>query len=156
VYRTSGGGPAFRQFLAEELVPFVARHYRVTAERTLVGHSMGGEFAAWVAFTTPALFSRYLVVSPSLWHDGKMAFGVEEAFATSGAAPPAAMFLTVGGMEGSAERDMVNDLRAFGAQVEGRRYPGMRVKWMVLEDETHNSVFPNALSRGLRFLHEGR
>jgi uncharacterized protein len=149
----SGGGPAFRAFLAEELLPFVARTYRTAPERTLVGHSYGGLFTSWVAFTTPSLFSHYLIVSPSLWYGGRFMFGLEEAFSKEHRALPAKVFFSVGADEGNAERDMVRDLEQFARQVEQRGYAGLSTRAHVFEDENHNSVFPSALSRGLRFLH---
>jgi uncharacterized protein len=149
----SGGGPAFRAFLAEELLPFVERTYRTAPERTLVGHSYGGLFSSWVAFTTPSLFTHYLIVSPSLWYDGRFMFGLEEAFAKAHRERPGKIFFSVGANEGNAERDMVRDLEQFARQVERRRYAGLSTRAHVFPDENHNSVFPSALSRGLRFLH---
>ncbi|HET9449913.1 MAG TPA: alpha/beta hydrolase-fold protein [Aggregicoccus sp.] len=149
----SGGGPAFRRFLAEELLPFVQRSYRTGPERTLVGHSYGGLFTTWVAFSEPALFTHYLIVSPSLWYDGRFIFGMEEAFAKRQRRLPARMFFSVGAREGNAERDMVQDLRRFARQVERRGYQGLSTRAHVFDEENHNSVFPAALSRGLRFLH---
>jgi uncharacterized protein len=149
----SGGGPAFRRFLAEELLPFVRRTYRTAPERTLVGHSYGGLFTTWVAFSEPALFTHYLIVSPSLWYDGRFMFGLEAAFAKRQRKLPARIFFSVGAREGNAERDMVEDLRGFARQVERRGYKGLTVRAHVFDEENHNSVFPSALSRGLRFLH---
>jgi uncharacterized protein len=150
----SGGGPAFRRFLAEELLPFVPRTYRTAPERTLVGHSFGGLFTTWVAFSEPALFTHYLIVSPSLWYDGRFMFGREEAFARTQRKLPARIFFSVGAREGNAEHDMVQDLRRFAKQVERRGYEGLVTRAHVFDEENHNSVFPAALSRGLRFLHD--
>ena len=119
----------------------------------LVGHSYGGLFTSWVAFTSPTLFSHYLIVSPSLWYDGRFMFGLEEAFSKKHRELPARMFFSVGANEGNAERDMVRDLERFARQVERRGYAGLTTHAHVFDDENHNSVFPSALSRGLRFLH---
>lgn len=151
--RVSGGSPDFRDFLETELIPFIEREYRVGDERTLVGHSYGGLFGTWVAFTRPDLFSSYLLVSPSLWYDDRMVFGVENGLAGSGGAGPGEMYFAVGSRERNSLRDMVVDLRAFDRQVDGHGYTGLRKRIDVLEDETHNSVFPRALSNGLRWLH---
>jgi uncharacterized protein len=151
--RLSGGGPAFRRFLAEELLPFVERSYRTGPERTLVGHSYGGLFTTWTAFSEPALFTGYLIVSPSLWYDGRFMFGMEEGFAKRQRRLAAKMFFSVGAREGNAEQDMVHDLRRFARQVQRRGYEGLSTRAHVFDDENHNSVFPAALSRGLMFLH---
>lgn len=154
--RVSGGGAVFRRFLKEELIPFVERHYRVRDDRTLVGHSYGGLFTTWVAFTDPALFQRYIVVSPSLWYDDHVMFDVERRFAEHHARLPARIFFTVGEREANAERDMVSDLRRFVEQVQGRGYEGLQLRMRVLPENTHDSVFPAGLGLGLRYVFDGR
>lgn len=153
VQQHSGGAPAFLRFLADELIPFVERSFRVTGERTLVGHSYGGLFGAWTAFTAPELFDHYLLVSPSLWYDDRVVFGTEERFAGTRSSLPVTLFFAVGARERNAQRDMPADLEAFTRRIEGRGYRGLTQHVQVLDDETHSSVFPRALSNGLRAIH---
>lgn len=150
----SGGGEKFRDFLREELLPFIARNYRVTHERTFVGHSYGGLFGAWLAFTTPELFAHYILVSPSLWYDEHLLFRLEKEFATRQDTLPLKLHLSVGAREINAERNMVADLQKFAAQIESRNYKGLKLRWHVFEDETHNSVFPSGFTKGIRFIYE--
>ena len=150
VQRYSGGGPAFRSFLTEELIPFVQRTYRTRGDRTLVGHSYGGLFGTWVAFTTPSASDQYLLVSPSLWYDDRLVFRVEETYAEGHVSLSATLFLGVGSRERNRLRDMPADLHAFHHRVGTRSYRDLRMRMEVLDDETHNSVFPRALSDGLR------
>src|SRR5690606_20610424 len=42
----SGGGEAFLDFIEKELIPYINQKYKTTPYRTLVGHSLGGLFAA--------------------------------------------------------------------------------------------------------------
>jgi predicted alpha/beta superfamily hydrolase len=156
VQKVSGGGPLFRRFLAEELIPFVEREYRVSAERVLVGHSFGGLFAAWVSVTDPRLFSGYVIVSPSLWYDDDRMFAEERRAAEAKRGIPASIYFAVGSREVDGERDMVADLRRFARALESHAHAGLRMRWAVEEDETHNSIFPGALSDGLRFVLRGR
>lgn len=146
----SGGAGRFREFIRKELIPWVNGSFRTTEERILVGHSYGGLFAAWTLLTDPSLFSHYIIVSPSLWYDGGMIFELEPVAATS----PGRVYLTVGSREGSRERQMVGDLRRLGEQLEAR--VDLAVRHEVLSDETHNSVFPSAFSRGIRYVLQGR
>jgi predicted alpha/beta superfamily hydrolase len=151
--KLSGGAPKFRSFLQGELIPFIEANYRVTKERTLVGHSYGGLFGAWVLFTQPELFSHYILVSPSLWYDNKMMFRVEQEFAAKQRRLSAKVYLTVGSREVHVERNIVRDLQALTEQIKGHSYRGLSLQSRVMDDETHNTIFPLGLTRGLRFLY---
>jgi predicted alpha/beta superfamily hydrolase len=151
----SGGGEKFRAFIRDELVPFVNANYRTTPERTLVGHSYGGLFGCWVAFTTPELFSNYILVSPSLWYDNWLLFRLEERFAVSRKDKelPIKLFLSVGSREINSQWNVVEDLEKFYGQIKARDYSSLAIQMMIFDDETHNSIFPSALTRGLRFVY---
>jgi predicted alpha/beta superfamily hydrolase len=154
--RVSGGGPAFQRFLVDDLVPFVDDTYRAAPERVLVGHSYGGLFATWTALTRPGPFHGFVIVSPSLWYDGGMIFGVKRAWADTHDDLPLRIYMSVGSREVNGQRNMPGDLRRMARALEARSYPGLRLRWDVAADETHNSIFPRALSNGLRFVLEGR
>lgn len=149
----SGGAPAFQRFLKDELIPFVDQTYRTADERTLVGHSYGGLFGTWVAFTTPDLFDHYLLVSPSLWYDDRTVFALEARFSEAQDSLPASLYFAVGALERNSQRDMPADLRLFTRRIAQRSYRGLTLYTEVLDNETHNSVFPRALSNGLRTLY---
>lgn len=148
----SGGGPPFRRFIREELIPFIEGEYRASDTRVLVGHSYGGLFGAWMLLNERDLFDGYVIVSPSLWYDDKYLFDLERRHAELGKDLPARVYLTVGSRERNGAHDMVGDLSRFAQSLEERGYPGLRLRWDIGEDETHNSIFPGALSDGLRFV----
>ena len=153
--KVSGGGPKFRAFLEKELIPFIDSTYATDmAQRCLVGHSYGGLFASWNLLLDPPLFNRYIIVSPSLWYGDRWIFDQEKKFATAHESLAARAYLAVGSSEGDSDHDMVVDLQDFAARL--RRIKGLRSKSASLDGETHNSVFPRALSNGLRFVFEGR
>lgn len=66
----------------------------------------------------------------------------------------ARVYLAVGAFEGDSDRAMTGDLVAFAKRL--KKYEGLALRSAVLDGETHNSVFPRALSDGLRFVFEGR
>ncbi len=151
----SGGGEKFKAFIRDELVPFIDANYHTTAERTLVGHSYGGLFGGWVAFTTPELFSSYILVSPSLWYDNRLMFRLEERFAVGRKDKelPVKLFLSVGSREINSQSNMVEDLEKFYDQITARSYSSLATQIIIFDDETHNSIFPAALTRGLRYIY---
>ena len=65
------------------------------------------------------------------------------------------LFLSVGGLEEDSEKPeddskMVTNARMMASQLEDRGYPNLRLTFHVFEDETHLSVIPATISRGLR------
>jgi predicted alpha/beta superfamily hydrolase len=145
--KVSGGGPKFRSFIATELVPLIEQKYRVSAaDRTIVGHSYGGLFATYVLLTEPALFKRYIIVSPSLWYAKQIAFSMEEAAAETGIRPKARVFFGVGALESAI---MADDLTEMFRRLRGRNNPGLEMTLRIFDEERHNSVFPAAVTRGL-------
>ncbi len=145
--KVSGGGPKFRAFIASELIPLIERRYRTDHEdRTIIGHSYGGLFATYVLLTQPALFKRYVIVSPSLWYSNRIALTMEQAAAASGSRPDARVFFAVGSRE---NQPMVDDLVELVKSLRSRNNQKLTVQYRVYDGETHNSVFPGAVTRGL-------
>jgi uncharacterized protein len=151
----SGGGPAFARFLADEVLPLAGKEYGVTGPRILVGHSYGGLLACWMMVERPGVFDGYVAVSPSLWYADRFLLGRARVTLEGRADLAVAAYLAVGSREGNGERDMQQDLRAFHALLSSRSFPGLRSRLDVLPDETHDSVFPGAVSNGLRFVLPG-
>jgi uncharacterized protein len=145
----SGGGPKFRDFLRRELVPLIDRSYRTSGERVLVGHSYGGLFATWMMLTESDLFSGYIAVSPSLWYDERMVFDL--ARSRKQASRTHRVYLSAGALENSM---MGSDVQSMSALLH--KTAGVAVRSEVLADETHNSIFPSAFSRGIRWVLKGR
>ncbi|GHF17808.1 hypothetical protein GCM10017044_10310 [Kordiimonas sediminis] len=61
-----GGERAARlvEFLKREAIPFVDRHYRTTADRTLLGWEYGGAFTLYTLAHHAELFDNYIAASP--------------------------------------------------------------------------------------------
>jgi uncharacterized protein len=151
IHRHSGGGPAFARFIEGELLPHLQRRYRARGKRVLVGHSYGGLFGAWALLERPGLFDGYILASPSLWYDRHLWFAREAAQTPGQRKRDARVYAATGALEINGERDMPADLRRFGARLTRERWPNLDVRSEILDGETHNSVFPRALSNGLRF-----
>jgi len=63
----AGGSERFRRFLRDELKPYVAAHYRITAESAIVGESLAGLFVLETLLDEPTLFDTYIAIDPSVW-----------------------------------------------------------------------------------------
>ncbi len=150
--KVSGGASKFKAFLAQEVFPFVERKFAADPkDRTIVGHSYGGLFGTYVLLTEPSMFKRYVIVSPSLWYDDRLAFQMEEAAAARGEPANANVFLSAGSLE---DPSMPGDARDLYAKLKSRNRPGLKLTLQVFDDERHDSIFPAAVTRGLRTVFE--
>jgi predicted alpha/beta superfamily hydrolase len=153
--KASGGGPKFLRMLLEEALPLVDAAWRTQpGERTLVGHSYGGLFAAWVLQQHPDAFNRYLMVSPSLWYADKWMFAQEQARPRAPLKRKTWAYLAVGSWEEQPQNKgyMVSEMKQFAELLAARKDSNLEVKSRVFEDETHASIFPAAFSTGIRHL----
>ena len=156
-----GQGRAYQTYLRDQVKPFIAARYRADPSRALfLGHSYGSLLGAQILFTEPALFSGYILGSPSLWYDKRHALGLEASYAAQNRDLPAKVFLYVGEYEAlrkgdrrySQSVDMVADNRTLETALRGRKYPNLSLKSVVLNDEDHLSVAPRGFTQGLRYL----
>jgi len=149
--KVSGGAPKFLGFLLTELFPWMDAHYRtIPGDRAITGHSYGGLFASWVLVTAPKTFSRYIIVSPSLWYADRFLFDIKPA---AGRLAHTRVYMAVGAAEGNGEHDMVADLRRMAAELKSDA--DLAVHDDVFEGENHDSVFPTAVAHGIRFVFAG-
>jgi uncharacterized protein len=147
VQKVSGGALAFQRFLADELLPWLESHYRLAPnDRGFIGHSYGGLFGAWTLLTRSNLFQRYVLVSPSLWYADREIFRLEEQLSATGAEIPAQVLIAVGSQESAR---MVQGHQQFIAALRHHAYRGLTVAGRVFEGETHDTVFPSALTWAL-------
>lgn len=144
----TGGAENFLRFIQRELIPFVDANYRTDANRrALFGDSRGGLFALYALFTAPDTFQRYLIASPSMWWDDQVVFKFERRFADKHLDLPAHIFMSAGSLENDR---MLENVIKMSLLLRERHYPNLTLDVTVLEGETHYSVIPAAVSRGLR------
>lgn len=142
-----GRADRFRRFLLDTVMPAVADRYRVSGQRTLVGHSFSALFGLDTLLVEPTAFDRWVLPSPSVWWDDRVMFAREAEHASRTTDIPATVFLSVGGEE---THDGFGGQEAFHRQLAGRRYPSLDLSWHLFPGETHQSVISGAVVRGLR------
>lgn len=170
-----GEAEGFYRFLTEELRPQIDANYKTDkSDNILWGHSFGGLFGLHVLFNHPEAFNTYLVGSPSIiW--GNDAILKEEprltAALASGKVAPRVLF-TAGEFEEKLADDaklpagvtreqmqamqkqvgMVTKVIALSDRLKALKAPaGYEVERVIFDGETHVSVMPAVISRGLRF-----
>lgn len=155
----SGGASRFLEFLRDELKPLIAERYpQATGPSTLFGSSMGGLFASVAALERPESFDRYVIASPALWWDDRVLVRTVSQRPLWRGDATASVFIAVGALEegaGIPQVDafrLVSNARDLVQRLQTRSAPGLDVSLHVVPDETHTSVVPTALTRGLRAL----
>jgi uncharacterized protein len=147
----SGGADKFLRVTKEEIIPFIEHTYRTNQDRALAGHSFGGLFVAYALFHQPDLFSRYLISSPSLdWDDDEIFREETQFYHSAHTTHPAKIFICGGSLEPDP---MIPDIEKLKALLEKRNYSGWQVSEQIFINETHLSVVPFAISRGLRTIY---
>jgi predicted alpha/beta superfamily hydrolase len=152
--RYSGGGSQFSSFLETELIPYVDENFRTTDFRAITGHSYGGLFSSWILLTKPQLFRGYIIVSPSLWYDDHLLFRAEEKLSTY-RGDAIKSYFSVGDREINNTWNMPKDLKDFINILQAKGLDYLELKTDLGDNQTHNSIFPSALSNGLRFVFDG-
>ncbi len=146
-------GQRYPHFLMKEVMPFIARNYRVASgpENTgLGGSSLGALISLYTAAARPGTIGRLLLESPSLWASNRQM--IRESRETK--SWPERIFLGTGTAEaGRPEKDrsMVDDVRELAA-IFGRAGLGTnRLRLFIEEGANHHESawarrFPEALS----------
>jgi predicted alpha/beta superfamily hydrolase len=150
-----GGAAKFLDFIESEVKPFIAANYPAkTDDSTLLGDSLGGLFTLYALFNRTGDYQRYIAGSPSLWWDAEGLFNDEAAYAARADDLDAEVFISVGALEEDPANPedfrMVTNTHRLANLLVDRAYPGLNLTTHEFEGETHLSVIPATLSRGLR------
>jgi len=143
----SGGANLFYDFLTDKIMKHIDVNYRVS-ESVLFGDSYSGLFALYALFQTSNPFSKYIIGSPSIYYDDLSILEYEKKSNIN-----AQVFLGVGALEAIYEpafANMVGNVEMIYNKLNDRIDPELRVKMYIFDNETHLSVIPSIMSRGLR------
>lgn len=146
-------GTRYPSFVFKEVIPFMARNYRVASgpENTgLGGSSLGALIALYTAAVRPGVIGRLLLESPSLWASNRQLIRQSRGVKRW----PERVFLATGTAEaGRKDRDqsVVDDVREFAAILRRAGLDDTRLRLVIEEDATHHESawarrFPGALT----------
>jgi predicted alpha/beta superfamily hydrolase len=141
----AGGNDAFRRFLRDELKPFIAAHYRTTAESALIGESLAGLFTIETALVEPTLFDSYIAADPSLqWNEQALARSAVEHLAAWPANPRQLYIAT------SEEPVIQAGVALLTSALQIMSPPGLTWTLEPMPAEHHSTIFAIAAVRGIR------
>lgn len=142
----SGGGVNFAKILETEITPYIDREFRtIEGSRTLLGHSLGGLFGAYLLVNNNTLFDSYIISSPSLWWNETI---VLKGQSNNPRQQRPTLFMTVGAKENPHMIKAWKDLHSFTAQA----FKNSAQMAISLDGENHASAKFRAYADGLRWL----
>lgn len=147
----SGGAEHFYQFITSELIPYITQQFRVE-DSTLVGHSFGGLFASYVLMKHPTAFTKYIIVSPSLWYDNHLLLKMAKNKTNFNIPSAKSVLLVIGSEENKGDYCMVDDLKKLNAIIMAKPHTNLQLSLSVVANSDHDTVFPTALTQGLMTL----
>lgn len=146
-------GHRYPNFLLKEVMPFIARTYRVAVgpdNTGLGGSSLGALISLYTAATHPGWFGRLLLESPSLWASNRQMIKDSRAIRQW----PERIFLGTGTKEAGREdrdRSVVDDVRELSAIFQRAGLDDRRLRLVIEDGGTHHESawarrFPDALA----------
>jgi predicted alpha/beta superfamily hydrolase len=148
-YPTTGHSEAFIRFIETELQPYINRHYKTSNTRYLIGQSLGGLLATEVLLKKSALFSHYLIVSPSLWWDDETLLKAAPALLAKQDLSRTFVYLSVGKGEDTI---MQQDAHQLYELLQKGNKPGPVTAWKLMTDDNHATILHRSLYEGLLVL----
>lgn len=135
----SGNGLPFMEFIRQELIPMIEIDYRADpADRTLLGHSMGANFALYTLFHQPRLFQRCVSASFDPLLDD------EQNFAQNNVSLPVRLHMVWEGLT----KEELDRPRALVDRLVSRRYADFEMTQETISS-THCAMVPLAYQSGL-------
>ena len=115
--------------------------------KTIIGLSFGGLFCADVLFSKPDLFNNYIILGPALLWNDKEIFKQEIKYSENHSKLNANVFTSIGKLD---NEDVTKPWIEFVNQLKSRNYNGLTIDTLTIENETHLSMLPSAVTRGLK------
>ncbi|MED5545428.1 MAG: alpha/beta hydrolase-fold protein [Pseudomonadota bacterium] len=154
VAHPTGGAPAFRRFLAGDLMPRITGRYRIdTARQTLWGHSFGALFVLDTLLGEPELFRNYVATSPSLWFGARSLLGgLASLPARLAVAGPRTLHLAVGEREQDSVRARSHAMAMTHRELADRlaAVENLEVHSRVYSGESHGGTLLPGLGQAVR------
>jgi enterochelin esterase-like enzyme len=137
-----GGGEAgaYGQLVTQELMPWIAREYRVRHDREstgLGGSSLGGLVSLYLGLRYPAVFGKLAVLSPSVWWNHKSILGYLNEHSPQMWERPK-IWLDVGDQEG---QKTLRDVEHLARRLKANGWkPGETLHFEKVEGGTHDEA----------------
>lgn len=143
-----GGAAQFRQFIIDQVIPWIETQYRTNSQRIIMGESLAGLFILETWLQQPELFTDYIAISPSLWYDDRYLAKHANSLLKMHADQPRRLYLTMASEGGTMQRGLDEILAA----VEQRNFKHLDVKYVDRSKAEHHwTIYHEAALDALRW-----
>lgn len=156
-YPTTGKSEKFIAFIESELQPYIDKKFKTNNERTIIGQSLGGLLATEILFKKPALFNKYIIISPSLWwNNGSLLNQNTDTLQKSSAVQKKDIYIGVG-KEGLTSTEMPRvmevDANLLAEKLRTIKQGSLNVYFDYLPQEDHATISHQAIFNAFRLLY---
>jgi uncharacterized protein len=153
---TTGHSDKFIAFIEKELQPFIEKKYKTNTSKTIIGQSLGGLLATEILFTKPALFNKYIIISPSLWWNNGSLLKHNPEILKENFLPQTDIYIGVG-KEGLAPTDIPHvmevEANILAEKIQHTKSKNVAVYFDYLPQEDHATITHQAIFNALRLLY---
>jgi uncharacterized protein len=155
-YKTAGQSEKFIAFIEKELQPYIESKYKTNDTKTIIGQSLGGLLAAEILFKKPALFNKYIIISPSIWWDNGSILNIQSKFSQETDHQQTDIYIAVG-KEGPTPTDiprvMETDAHLLAEKIRASKNKNIQVHFDYLPQEDHATISHQAALNAFRLLY---
>jgi len=152
----TGGSEKFIAFIEKELQPYIESSYQASHDRTLIGQSFGGLLATEILLKKPALFSKYIIISPSLWWNDGSLLKLSSVIYEENFLQPISIYIGVGkeGLTPGAKTHVMEvDANLLAEKIGSSKSDSIQVYLDYLPEEDHATIGHQAVFNAFRLLH---
>jgi uncharacterized protein len=154
-YSTTGHSDKFINFIENELQPFIDKTYKTNKSKTIIGQSLGGLLATEILLKKPALFNKYIIISPSLWWNNGSLLQQDIKILETNINQLTDIYVGVG-KEGLTPtvipRVMEVDANLLAEKLKAAKSKNIKVFFDYLPQEDHATIMHQAVSNSFKFL----
>lgn len=155
-FATSGHSDKFIAFIEKELQPFIDKKYKTTPSKTIMGQSLGGLLETEILLKKPALFNKYVIVSPSIWWNNGSILNLDSPIFQENFSPQTEIYIAVG-KEGltptEIPRVMEVDANLLAEKIKATKSKNIKVYFDYLPQENHATILHPAASNSFKFFY---
>ena len=156
-FPTSGHSAQFISFIEKELQPFIEKKYKTNNSKMIIGQSLGGLLETEILLKKPALFNKYVIVSPSLWWNNGSLLNQDAVAFDHNFNQQTDIYIAVG-KEGATPtdipREMEGDARLLFEKINQIKNKSIKVHFEYLPKENHATILHQAVSNSFRILYK--